>query len=127
MPRNLVICCDGTNNSLESPPTNVRHLSVLAEITDQTRQRVFYDVGAGVHPDADVRARIGAAISRWSGSAFGTGLVENVEQAYLELMRQYAEGDRVFLFGFSRGAYTVRVIAGLLHDYGLLRRDNEPD
>jgi len=127
MPRNLVICCDGTNNSLESPPTNIRHLSVLAEITDPARQRVFYDVGGALHAAAGVRARIGAAFSRWSGSAFGTGLVEDVEQAYRELIEQYSEGDRVFLFGFSRGAHTVRVIAGLLHEYGLLRKGNELD
>ena len=127
MPRNLILCCDGTNNSLESPPTNVRHLRELADVADEPRQRVFYDVGVGVEADPGMRTRIGAAFSRWSGSAFGTGLVENVEQAYRELMQQYADGDRVFLFGFSRGAYTVRVIAALLHNYGLLRRENEAD
>jgi len=127
MPRNLIICCDGTNNSLKSPPTNVRHLSELAKVADEGLQRVFYDVGVGVEADAGMRTRIGAAFSRWSGSAFGTGLVENVEQAYRELIQQYADGDRVFLFGFSRGAYTVRVIAGLLHNYGLLRREHEAD
>lgn len=127
MPRNLIICCDGTNNSPKSPPTNVRHLSQLADIADVSRQRVFYDVGVGVESDPGMRTRIGAAFSRWSGSAFGTGLVENVAQAYRELIGSYAEGDRVFLFGFSRGAYTVRVIAGLLHNYGLLRSENEAD
>jgi uncharacterized protein (DUF2235 family) len=127
MPRNLILCCDGTNNSLDSPPTNVRHLSELAAIADETRQRVFYDAGVGVDAGPGMRTRIGAAFSRWSGSAFGTGLVENVEQAYRELIHQYREGDRVFLFGFSRGAYTVRVIAGLLHNYGLLRKENESD
>jgi uncharacterized protein (DUF2235 family) len=127
MPRNLIVCCDGTNNSLKSPPTNVRHLSRIADIADESRQRVFYDVGVGVEADPDMRTRIGAAFSRWSGSAFGTGLVENVDQAYRELIRNYSEGDHVFLFGFSRGAYTVRVIAALLHNYGLLRKDNEAD
>jgi len=127
VPRNLVICCDGTNNSLKSPPTNVRHLCQLADVADESRQRVFYDVGVGVDADPGMRTRIGSAFSRWSGSAFGTGLVENVTQAYYELIEHYAEGDRVFLFGFSRGAYTVRVIAGLLHNYGLLRKDNEAD
>jgi uncharacterized protein (DUF2235 family) len=94
MSRNLVICCDGTNNSLESPPTNVRHLSELADITDETRQRVFYDVGVGVEASPGMRTRVGALWSRWSGSAFGTGLVENVAQAYRELIDQYKEGDR---------------------------------
>jgi uncharacterized protein (DUF2235 family) len=124
MLRNLIICCDGTNNSLKSPPTNVCHLSKLADIADETLQRVFYDAGVGVDADPDMHTRIGAVFSRWSGSAFGTGLVGNVEDAYRELIEQYNDGDRVFLFGFSRGAYTVRVIAGLLHNYGLLRKEN---
>jgi uncharacterized protein (DUF2235 family) len=60
---------------------------------------------------------------RWSmikGLAFGAGLSDNVMDAYRFLMREYEEGDRVFLFGFSRGAFTIRVLAGLLHGLGLL-------
>ena len=72
MPRNLIISCDGTNNSLKGPPTNVCHLSKLADIADETRQRVFYDAGVGVDANPDMRTRIGAVFSRWSGSAFGT-------------------------------------------------------
>jgi uncharacterized protein (DUF2235 family) len=127
MPRNLVICCDGTNNSLASPLTNVAHLNALADIKDVSRQLPYYDAGVGVEANPRRRTRIGAMLSKWSGSAFGTGLVENVEHAYSHLVRNYAEGDRIYLFGFSRGAYTVRVIAGLLHNYGLLRREHAAD
>jgi uncharacterized protein (DUF2235 family) len=63
--------------------------------------------------------------SRWSGSAFGSGLVENVQGAYSYLAENFADGDFVYLFGFSRGAYTVRVIAGLLHNFGLLRPEHD--
>ena len=122
MPRNLVICCDGTNNSLDSPLTNVAHLSALADIGDAARQLAYYDAGVGVEAHPNMRTRIGAMFSKWSGSAFGTGLVENVQNAYSHLVDNYSDGDHVYLFGFSRGAYTVRVIAGLLHNYGLLRR-----
>src|SRR5262249_48535007 len=65
---------------------------------------------------------------RWSllkGLAFGDGLDQNVFDAYGYLMRTYQEGDRVFLFGFSRGAFTVRVLAGMLHGVGLLHPDTE--
>jgi len=127
MPRNLVICCDGTNNSLDSPLTNVAHLSALADIGDNSRQLAYYDAGVGVEASPKRRTRLGATFSKWSGSAFGTGLVENVEHAYSHLVNNYAEGDQVYLFGFSRGAYTVRVIAGLLHNYGLLRREYAAD
>ena len=64
MPRNLIICCDGTNNSLKGPPTNVRTLSEIADLADETRQRVFYDAGVGVDADPGMTTRIGAAISR---------------------------------------------------------------
>ena len=127
MPRNIVICCDGTNNSLTGPPTNICYLSQLAEINDKTRQLVHYDAGVGVEANPSMRTRIGATLSKWSGSAFGTGLVDNVADAYSFLLRNYADGDRIFLFGFSRGAYTVRVIAGLLYNYGLLRPEHAND
>jgi uncharacterized protein (DUF2235 family) len=123
MSKNLVICCDGTNNSLGGVVTNIGHLSRLADIGNKARQIPYYDAGVGVEAEPSMRTRIGAALSRWSGSAFGTGLVENVEQAYLHLAENYEPGDRIFLFGFSRGAYTVRVIAGLMQNFGLLRRD----
>jgi uncharacterized protein (DUF2235 family) len=125
MQRNLVICCDGTNNSLVGAPTNVAHLHRLASLDDNARQLSYYDAGVGVEADPGMGTRIGAALSRWSGSAFGTGLVENVQQAYVHLIRNFTPGDRIFLFGFSRGAYSVRVIAGLLQNYGLLRKEHE--
>jgi Uncharacterized alpha/beta hydrolase domain (DUF2235) len=65
---------------------------------------------------------------KWSvvkGLAFGAGFKDNVFDAYRYLMEVYNEGDRIYLFGFSRGAYTVRAVAGLLHGYGLLHRGNE--
>ena len=74
-----------------------------------------------------MRTRIGATWSNWSGSAFGTGLVDNVEQVYSHLIESYRQGDRIFLFGFSRGAYTARVIVGLLQNYGLLRLEHKAE
>lgn len=126
MAKNLVICCDGTNNSLQRPLTNVALLSRLASGKGPA-QFVYYDVGVGVEASPNLSTRIGQTVSRWSGLAFGTGLVANVEQAYLALVDHYEPGDQVFLLGFSRGAYTARVIAGLLQNYGLLRRDQRND
>ena len=127
MSRNIVICCDGTNNSRFTRTTNVGHLANLADVNDSATQLVFYEPGVGVDADPKLRTRIGAMFSRWAGSAFGAGLVENVSRAYTRLMNNYSEGDRVYLFGFSRGAYTVRVIAGLLYNYGLLRKEHAED
>lgn len=125
MPKNLVICCDGTNNSLAGVKTNVAYLSELADVGDKSIQVPYYDAGVGIEAKPKMRTRIGGAFSRWFGSAFGTGLVDNVEQAYLQLIRNHAVGDRIFLFGFSRGAYTVRVLAGLMQNYGLLKKEHE--
>jgi uncharacterized protein (DUF2235 family) len=70
------------------------------------------------------------AFSRWwtklAGFAFGYGLKNDIRDIYVYLMNHYEVGDRVFLFGFSRGAYTVRAVAALLHLYGLVRKGNEP-
>ena len=58
--------------------------------------------------------------------AIGFGLEADVRDAYVFLMNNFEEGDRVFLFGFSRGAYTARAVASLLHMYGLMAKGNEP-
>ncbi len=68
---------------------------------------------------------VGKRISELFGLAFGGGLTWKVEEAYSYLMDYWEPGDRVFLFGFSRGAYTARVLAGLLHELGLLPRGNQ--
>lgn len=119
MPRNLVICCDGTNNEFGPENTNVvRLVQVLQRDTDE--QHLYYDPGVGTLPEPGVWTRLGKAVSKWLGLAFGTGLTAKVEMAYAYLMENWRPGDRVFLFGFSRGAYAVRVLAGMLHALGLL-------
>jgi len=121
--KNIILCCDGTNNKLEGDLTNVARLSQIA-IQDES-QRVFYDPGVGTMADPAAR---GPMAKRWSlvkGLAFGAGFQQNVFDAYSYLMREYQPGDRVFLFGFSRGAFTARVVAGMLHGVGLLNAGSE--
>jgi uncharacterized protein (DUF2235 family) len=124
LPRNLVICCDGTNNEFGRENTSVVRL-VQALDLDPSRQLLFYDPGVGTLPEPQFWTRLGKWLSKAAGLAFGLGLMRNVSEAYLWLMDTWAPGDRVFHFGFSRGAYTVRVLAGLLHSLGLLPRGNE--
>jgi uncharacterized protein (DUF2235 family) len=119
--RNLVICCDGTNNQFGPENTSVvRLVQVLDRAPD--KQRLYYDPGVGTLPEPGVFSRIGRRISELLDLAFATGLLWKVEEAYTYLMENWEAGDQVFLFGFSRGAYTVRVLAGLLHTLGLLPR-----
>ncbi len=125
MSKNLVICCDGTNSSLQRDLTNVGRISYIA-VREPGVQHVYYDVGVGVGvKETGFIRKVGATLYRWAGLAFGAGLVANVVQAYRELICNYDPGDRVFLFGFSRGAYTARVLAGILENYGLLTRENQ--
>ncbi len=118
-----MICCDGTNSQFGVGNTNVVRLVQVLE-RDPASQLLYYDPGIGTLPERGALSRLGKGVSTLLGLAFGIGLSRNVEDAYDYLSDCWVPGDRVFLFGFSRGAYTVRVLAGLLHALGLLPRGN---
>ena len=122
MPRNIIVCCDGTNNEFGPENTNVVR---LVEILERDAQLVYYDPGVGTLPEPGIWSKIGGMISQIGGLAFGAGLPWKVEEAYTYLMNYWERGDRVFLFGFSRGAYSARVLAGMLHAIGVLPRGSE--
>jgi uncharacterized protein (DUF2235 family) len=119
--RNLIICCDGTNNQFGSNNTNVIRL-IQALDRDPVRQRLFYDAGVGTLPEPASWGWLKKVWFELSDLAFAVGLPDRVASAYGYLMDMWEPGDRVFMFGFSRGAYTVRVLAALLHELGLLPR-----
>jgi uncharacterized protein (DUF2235 family) len=124
MSKNIVICCDGTGNKFGDENSNVVKLySTL--VVDGVRQVGYYHPGVGTMGAPTAHNKISKAWSMAIGLVFGAGLLANVGDAYRYLMNVYADGDRVFLFGFSRGAYTVRAIAGMLHMFGLLSPGNE--
>lgn len=124
VPRNLVICCDGTNNQFGPENTNVVRLVQVLD-RDPAKQRLYYDPGVGTLPEPGAFTAFRKRLSEVAGLAFGAGLDWKVQEAYKYLMENWEPGDRVFLFGFSRGAYTVRVLAGLLHTLGLLPRGGD--
>ena len=118
-PRNLVVCCDGTSNEIGRLLSNVLKLYRIAEKSDE--QLTFYQPGIGTIAMPDSWGRWRQAFRSAFEMATGRGLDRDVLNAYIFLCRQYREGDRIFLFGFSRGAYTARVLAGLIYLIGLLR------
>jgi uncharacterized protein (DUF2235 family) len=122
MGRNIVICCDGTGNEFGRTETNVVRLT---RIIDHRDQLLFYDPGVGTMPEPGRMSRWARDISVLYQLALGRGLLDNVVEAFTFLMNYAEADDRVFLFGFSRGAYTVRMLAGLLHMLGLLPKGNE--
>ncbi len=116
----LVICCDGTWNDPDEErhevvsPTNVAKVALgLAPGPDQV---LHYEAGVGTYGDDHLL-----------GGAFGLGLTRNVLNAYRFLAENYHEsddgsdGDEIYIFGFSRGAYTARSLAGLIHNCGILK------
>ena len=121
MAKRLVVCCDGTWNTPDSKigtvprTTNVTKLalSIASMDAEGTRQCTYYHPGVGT--------------SRWEhfrGGAFGSGLSANVLDAYQFLIDNYDDGDELWFFGFSRGAYTARSVAGLVRNCGVLRQQN---
>lgn len=112
--KRLVFCFDGTWNTLSAPlPTNVvvTAESVVPIASDGTAQVIHYDEGVGTAKWEQIR-----------GGVFGFGLVNNIANAYRFLLFNYTPGDEIYVFGFSRGAYTARSFVGLISNCGILHR-----
>lgn len=113
--KRIVVCSDGTWNDPEDEnPTNVLRVAraIAPEDEHGVQQVVFYDWGVGSYY-AEVR-----------GGVSGLGIMKNIQDGYRFIVQNYDVGDEIFLFGFSRGAYTSRAIAGMLNKCGILKRKN---
>lgn len=123
MGRNLVVCLDGTGNRpRDSEGTNVEILYSLLDLSNPEEQIAYYDPGVGTLANAGAWTPIGRAASRILGLLFGFGLRENLGEAYTWLMANYRDpSDRIYIFGFSRGAFTARALAGMLWKIGILQ------
>jgi uncharacterized protein (DUF2235 family) len=116
---NLIISCDGTWNTADQEeggiptPTNVVRLhNCIAERNAKgVAQKKYYHTGVGTEP---------GLVNRALGGGIGLGLDRNIQSAYSWLCRNYQAGDTIYLFGFSRGAYTARSLGGLTTRCGLL-------
>ena len=123
--KNIVICCDGTGNEYTAyHNTNVVH--VFERLVRDAGQVAFYDPGVGTFDGIGKWA--GKSLGTLFGKGFGYGLQQNIEDPYRYLMDRYLPGDddtepdKVFIFGFSRGAFTARALAGMLFKVGLLQK-----
>lgn len=122
--RNVVVCCDGTANEFAENKTNVLKLYFTLN-QDLGRQIAYYHPGIGTMEPAGALTTFSRKVTKTMGQAIGYGLENDIRDAYVFLMREFRDGDTLFLFGFSRGAYTARAIASLLRMYGLIRLGNE--
>ncbi|MDJ0653675.1 MAG: DUF2235 domain-containing protein [Xanthomonadales bacterium] len=131
--KNLAVCADGTwctadqeENGIPTPTNVVRLMNCLddqAKIPTDGESVTVADQLRYYHPGVGTEGRI---LSRLKGGAWGEGLSKNIQSAYHWLARNYSPGDRIFLFGFSRGAYTVRSLGGVLGRCGLLNLAGVP-
>jgi uncharacterized protein (DUF2235 family) len=117
MKKRIVICADGTWNRPEKDlrkdqPTNVLRLAraIKPVAKDLIPQQVLYDWGVGSYYDPVI------------GGATGKGIEKNIMDDYRYIVQNYTPGDELFLLGFSRGAYTVRSLCGLINNCGILNR-----
>src|SRR6185312_13977381 len=123
MARNIIVCCDGTGNEFDERRSNV--IKLYKTLICDDNQIAYYHPGVGTMGARNALSRIGKWWTKLLGLAFGYGISDNVADAYQFLMRNYEPEDPIYVFGFSRGAYTARALCGMLHAVGLLSAGNE--
>lgn len=126
MGKNVVLCLDGTGNQVQArSSTNVVRLYELLDLADPTSQVAYYDPGVGTFSAAGAWTPAARAVSKGLGLALGTGIRENLTEAFTFLVSHWEPGDRLFLFGFSRGAFAARALAGMIYRAGIFRPGSE--
>jgi uncharacterized protein (DUF2235 family) len=121
MGKNIVVCCDGTGNEVEGNLSNVLKLFRIAQKNDH--QRVYYSAGIGTIGSDDNWTRLKQDTKSVFSLATGYGLDQEILGACQFICEEFEDNDAIYLFGFSRGAYTVRALGGFVHMLGLLPRD----
>lgn len=133
--RNLVLLFDGTGNILgNQQDTNVvKLLRMLGKGHDpsgkEPTQLVYYDPGVGTTNEFPADGIVSEAknqLRQLAGLALGNGVFPNIAEAYRFLVNTYQRGDRIYMFGFSRGAFTARSVAGMINMYGLIHTEGLP-
>ena len=129
MVRDLIVCCDGTNNSPTGGKQDTNVLRLFAALRRQQKpdRLLYYDPGVGAPdelPVAGIRRSFVRKLDRLAGLASGQGIFENITEAYSFLVRHYRAGDHIWLFGFSRGAFAARSVAGIVNMFGILKPEH---
>src|SRR5271169_4905039 len=115
MAKRIVFCADGT---WQSPVNNTNVYRIYKVLTGTSDQVTYYDDGVGANA---------SGLDRILEGAFGQGLLQKIMDCYTKIAHVYEPGDEIFLFGFSRGAYTVRSLAGMIANCGLPTGDFSDD
>ncbi|KAI0347618.1 hypothetical protein BDW22DRAFT_4266 [Trametopsis cervina] len=124
MPRTLVLCFDGTGDQFDTDNSNVIHFFSMLKKDDKSQQMVYYQAGIGTYTSPRFATPFAAMVSKGLDEMVAWNLHAHVMDGYEFLMQNYQSGDKICIFGFSRGAYTARALAGMVHKVGLLPTSN---
>ncbi len=122
--KNIVICYDGTGNEFGDSNSNVVKLYGVLDL-GAPGQIAYYHPGLGTMGSPNALGKLAKWWTRQLGLAIGYGLTRSISNGYAFLMDRFEPDDHVFLFGFSRGAYTARALASMLHMLGLIRAGDD--
>ncbi|KAK7695136.1 hypothetical protein QCA50_002326 [Cerrena zonata] len=118
--RTLVLCFDGTGDQFDADNSNVVLFFSMLKKDDRREQLVYYQAGIGTYTTPQIATPFMAKLSKTFDEMVAWNLDHHVMGGYEFLMQNYEAGDKICLFGFSRGAYTARALAGMVHKVGLL-------
>ncbi|KAH9854307.1 hypothetical protein C2E23DRAFT_883906 [Lenzites betulinus] len=118
--RTLVLCFDGTGDQFNTDNSNVVKFFSMLKKDDRREQMVYYQSGIGTYTTPQVASPLQAKIDKLLDDMVAWNLSSHVQSGYEFIMQNYQAGDKICLFGFSRGAYTARALAGMIHKVGLL-------
>ncbi|KAI9455939.1 hypothetical protein BJY52DRAFT_1384548 [Lactarius psammicola] len=122
--RTLVLCFDGTGDQFDADNSNIIQFFSMLKKDDKSQQLVYYQAGIGTYTIPEIATPFMAKVKKTIDMAIGSHLDAHVMGGYEFLMEQYHAEDKICIFGFSRGAYTARALAGMIHKVGLLPAGN---
>ncbi|KAF7326066.1 DUF2235 domain-containing protein [Mycena kentingensis (nom. inval.)] len=122
--RTLVLCFDGTGDQFDSDNSNIVQFFSMLPKSDRSRQMVYYQAGIGTYTSPQIADPLWARISKFIDEAIAWDLDAHVMGGYEFLMQNYTANDRICIFGFSRGAYIARSLAGMIHKARLCSRSD---
>ncbi|KAF8079272.1 hypothetical protein FPV67DRAFT_1691876 [Lyophyllum atratum] len=122
--RTLILCFDGTGDQFDEDNSNIVNFFSMLKKDDSKEQLVYYQAGIGTYTIPQIAKPMMAKFHRVVDSMVGIHLDAHVMSGYEFLMQNYEANDKICVFGFSRGAYTARALAGMIHKVGLLPKCN---
>ncbi|PPQ95701.1 hypothetical protein CVT26_008382 [Gymnopilus dilepis] len=122
--RTLVLCFDGTGDQFDADNSNIVEFFAMLRKDDPEKQLVYYQAGIGTYTVPQIATPMMSKLSKTLDMAIAWNMDAHIMGGYEFLMENYRAGDRICIFGFSRGAYTARCLAGMIHKVGLLPASN---